>query len=348
MRRNRIPSLDGARAISIALVMASHAGPQRFLQAADVGLLGVRVFFVISGFLITKLLLEERERTGRISIRRFYMRRAFRILPAAYVYIAIAVMLIPFGMYLFYRDVPPILLFYADYYLHPGRVAGVAIGQFWSLSVEEQFYFFWPAALVLLGSRRAPYACAILLLTAPTFRLLSAFGIWPTWPDFAFESVCDALATGCLLALLRDRLWSMRAYRRVVEGPVLGCFAGFALALTFIGVPVVVRYAVGIPLLNVSIVMLLDRYMRMPTSTIVGRILNAAPIAWVGTISYSLYLWQQPWMFSTWPLVVRVCAALACATISFYLVERPMLRLRSRILRGRSTPSLAPQVLEGS
>ena len=92
MERERIPSLDGARAISISLVIASHAmwkGAAPHILGFDYGNLGVRIFFVISGFIITRLLIQERERIGRISIAQFYLRRAFRILPAAYVCIAV-------------------------------------------------------------------------------------------------------------------------------------------------------------------------------------------------------------------------------------------------------------------
>lgn len=328
--KNRIPSLDGARAVSIALVIACHGsfnGSSPLAWGFDYGNLGVRIFFVISGFLITKLLLDERQRVGRISIARFYLRRAFRILPAAYVYIATIGWLMALEGYSPYARMAPPAFYFANY----KGWDFILFGHFWSLSVEEQFYLLWPAALVFLGTRRARYACVTLLFTAPLFRMLSAMGLWPTQVKYAFESVCDALATGCLLALLRDALWRNVYYRSVVESPMAGAIAVFGGILSCAGFPDFVRYVIGIPLLNVGIAMVLDRYMRLSHKTIVGRALNLAPVVWVGTISYSLYLWQEPWMFSHLPVAARICGAIACATASFWVVERPALRLRARI-----------------
>jgi peptidoglycan/LPS O-acetylase OafA/YrhL len=330
--KGRISSLDGTRAVSIALVIIGHANWNRtypVIWRFHYWDLGVRIFFVISGFLITKLLLDERAKTGRISIPQFYLRRAFRILPASYVYIAVLAALVPLGMHLAYKDVPSVLLYYANYHSHATRSP---LGQFWSLAVEEQFYFLWPAALVLLGTRRATAACGALLITAPALRVLSDLGLWPR-PPGDFLVVCDALATGCLLALLRGELWSARFYRAMVESRALWVLAAFAILLTCKGIPAPLIGAIGVPLLNASIAMLLDRYMRMP-GTRIGRTLNWRPIAWVGAISYSLYIWQQAWMFSTLPLIVRFAGAFSCAALSFYLVEKPMLRLRARISKG--------------
>lgn len=340
MQKGRIPSLDGARAMSIALVVASHLAwkpPTPLIWGFDYGNLGVRIFFVISGFLITKLLLEEQERNGRISVAQFYLRRAFRILPAAYVYVAIVCWLVVRNGHLRIGGMAPAVFYYADY--QGWHYLGVT--HFWSLSVEEQFYFLWPGALVFLGTLRARYACIALLFTAPLFRMLSAMGLWPTPPGSAFESVCDAIATGCLLALLRDGLWSNLKYRRVVENPLVWVIAGTGAVLTCTEFPIVVRWVIGIPLLNVGIAMILDRYMRLSRSTVVGRMLNFAPLVWIGTISYSLYLWQQLWLFSKMPILVKICGAMGSAVVSFYLVERPMLRLRRRIV-GRLASARVP------
>ena len=331
MERERIPSLDGARAISISLVIASHAmwkGAAPHILGFDYGNLGVRIFFVISGFIITRLLIQERERIGRISIAQFYLRRAFRILPAAYVCIAVMAGLLAITTQLRWRWVVPAVFYYADYQHRHYAV----LGQFWSLSVEEQFYLIWPAILVFLGVPKARYACGALLVAAPLFRMLSVAGIWPTPSGSAFECVCDALATGCLLALLRDVLWSSAGYRRIVQCPMAWVVAALGVGLSCKGLPVFVRWVVGIPLLNVGIAVLLDRYMRMSHHTFMGRFLNLTPIIWIGTISYSVYLWQQPWMLSALPVAVRISCTMLCALASFYLLERRMMWLRGRII----------------
>lgn len=327
----RIPSLDGLRALSISLVIASHLTlehPLPILWRVQYGKLGVRVFFVISGFLITSLLLKELQRTGRISLAGFYVRRLFRIAPAYYLFLAAMVLLIPTGYVMAtYQNA-----LYSAFYLNDYTFSGGTLGHTWSLAVEEQFYLLWPVALVLLGLKRAPYACALMLLTAPAFRLLSSYGLWPTDPQLAFESVCDALATGCLLAMLREQLWSVDIYRSAVSSRwVLMIPIGALLAMA-VAPSSMLLWTMGLSVLNLGIAMALDRYMRFPQS-IFGQMLNWRPIAWIGTISYSLYLWQQPFLTGSlgWPWYIKVACALACATASFYAIERPFLKLRKRV-----------------
>ena len=336
MRANRdaqrISSLDGARAVSIFLVMFFHAAGSHplplFWRLGQFmfGSLGVRIFFVVSGFLITALLLKEQERTGRISLRNFYLRRVARIFPASYFYLIVVVLLIPTGYVTAqYGSFPSILLYFADF--HIAGPKNISLGQFWSLSVEEQFYFFWPATLVFLGGSRALRVCLLLLISAPVFRVLSFYLHWSTEPNFAFENVCDALASGCLLAILRDRLYANWLYGRLVNSVAPIIIAACAFFICGASLPVWFKYVIGIPLLNFGIVMTLDRYMRMPTADI-GRFLNWRPVIWIGTISYSLYLWQQFFLFSNieMSVFVRVALSVIMAIVSFYLVEKPIRR----------------------
>lgn len=149
----RIPSLDGLRAISIVMVLVAHAsGTRLFPVPASAGNLlglgefGVHVFFVISGFLITGLLLDELARTNRVDLRRFYLRRALRIFPPYYTYLAVVFLLALAGaLQLAPRDMAHGLTYTSNYY--PAR--SWFLGHTWSLSVEEQFYLLWPAVLML-------------------------------------------------------------------------------------------------------------------------------------------------------------------------------------------------------
>jgi peptidoglycan/LPS O-acetylase OafA/YrhL len=194
----------------------------------------------------------------------------------------------------------------------------------WSLSVEEQFYTLWPGALVLFGLRPCLYGCVALLFTAPIFRGLSMEGLWPTPPLAAFESVCDALAIGCLLAILRARLWSNAHYRAFVSSPYVLLIPVAALAFASIGPTSTIVRTLSMSVLNIGIGLSLDRYMRFPR-TVVGRTLNVSALVWIGSISYSLYLWQQPFMFNTLHLhwYAKIAGSFACGAASFYLVERP-------------------------
>jgi len=333
----RIPSLDGLRAISISLVIFSHltlAHPLPLLWRVQYGKLGVRVFFVISGFLITSLLLKELTRTGRISLTGFYIRRLFRIAPAYYVFLAFVALLIPTGWVLAHYS----SVVFSAIYINDYTFDGGTLGHTWSLAVEEQFYLLWPLAMAV--SRRPERICYVVLLISPVFRLLSSYNLWPTDPQLAFECVSDALATGCLLAILRERLWAKTAYRALVGSRWAIAVTVLVLLVLAVFPSSVILWVLGGSALNVAIAMLLDRYIRSP-QTRIGRGLNWAPVAWLGTMSYSLYLWQQPWMTEmlSFPWYVKVACALACASASYYLIERPALALRDRwIKRGRTAP----------
>ena len=330
MADNRIPSLDGARAISIGLVIVAHLDLGRHLPALwrlDTGNLGVRVFFVISGFIITTLLLAEMQRTGAVNLTAFYRRRIFRILPAFYIFLA-AVLLVAAvrGDAGTITRIWPSAIFVADYANTP-----LVVGHTWSLAVEEQFYLLWPIATAMVGMRNSYIGCIAMLLLAPIFRLFADLGLWPTSPRYAFECVADALAVGCLLAILRDRLWKSSLYRRLTSSPM--SLLPLIAAILFVAIEQgtgILYYTVGVSALNIGIAIALDHFMRFPGS-LIGRLLNLAPIVWLGCLSYSLYLWQQLFAWASIATSWKVVFILGCATISYYAIELPFQRLRRRI-----------------
>ena len=200
MQSSRIPSLDGLRALSISLVLVAHlaysAGfPIQHTWWTDLyAHYGVRIFFVLSGFLITTLLRCEQEETGTIRLKQFYIRRAYRLLPAAYVYL-IAVTVI-FHQSLPYKYLVAAYLYLTSYALH----SPWPLMYLWSLSVEEQFYLVWPAALAigLIAARRFAFGAIAVALVA---RFVFLQGVWPQGAVWSFPAVADSLAAGCLLAL---------------------------------------------------------------------------------------------------------------------------------------------------
>src|ERR1700730_13855580 len=146
----RIPSLDGLRAVSILLVLFGHASlsdgaPHALKPFNHAGNIGVRFFFVISGFLITTLLLKEKSQTGTISMKKFYQRRILRIFPAAYVFIAVMGLLASLGWIALRRGE---LFYAASFTMNYHDFHAVWLGQLWSLAVEEQFYLLWPALML--------------------------------------------------------------------------------------------------------------------------------------------------------------------------------------------------------
>jgi peptidoglycan/LPS O-acetylase OafA/YrhL len=346
---SRIPSLDGVRAIAIGLVCLGHlTWNQRLLgpngQYLKLGDIGVRIFFVLSGYLITAILLRELEHTGTLSLRRFYFRRTLRIFPAFYTFVAVMIVSNSLWWAHLYHGSPlPSLSYTADYFVPAKRV----FGHTWSLAVEEQFYLLWPAALVLLGRRRGLWFAGLVLLVCPFMRVVS-FVLMARHaeiasllqnPQFRFDTQADALATGCLLAGFRVSLRGQAWYRKLQASRAFALLPILGLTVTLVGRQQLgLLYAayliVGYAVTNVAIALSLDWCLTHPVG-IIGRFLNAAPIVTVGVLSYSIYLWQEPFLYvgrSAWWQVppLNLGLALLAATASHVLVERPFLRLRAR------------------
>ena len=343
----RIPSLDGLRAVSIGLVLVSHLfGTQNFFGrnaipfVGNLGKLGVHCFFIISGYLISRLLLEELESSGRISLRRFYLRRTLRIFPAFYTYVAIIALLNIRG--LFHIPSAEFLLAstYTINYQQWGPGSSWELGHVWSLCVEEQFYLIWPLLLVILGRKKALASMFIIVLIVPLIR----YGTWRYFPShysqtkYEFQGVCDALATGCLLAGLQPWLDRRIEVSKLLQSPLVFLCPLIALVVSAhsVGKPRFVSL-IGLPVTHLTLALYLYRAIRFPHKG-ECRLLNTKPLVFIGVLSYSLYLWQEPFtnrlsksLLCAFPVNVSLafCAALA----SYVLVERPALAFRKKLER---------------
>jgi peptidoglycan/LPS O-acetylase OafA/YrhL len=320
---SRIPSLDGLRAISITLVIAGHWAELRYHSspAADVAgafaNLGVRIFFIISGYLITTLLLKEYGKTSTIGLREFYVRRAYRILPAAIVFM-VPVFVIFWHELRWYHMVAAALYLANFDFAHPWF-----LGHLWSLSVEEQFYFLWPGVLKKWHRHRVAILLGVVAF-APLYRVACHFLGSHGRADETFPAVADVLAIGCLLAIFAARLpnikgvWALAMIVPVVLVPV------YLGVLRFHITPLLLF--VLWPVMHLSIAGLLLHVVQRPYW-----ILNVRPVVWLGKISYSLYLWQQLFVYGEHPKPwYFVLFAVGLASASYYLVEQPMLRVRER------------------
>ncbi len=349
----KIASLDGLRGVSIALVMLAHIRHTRgwpvILSSPllDHGILGVRVFFVISGFLITRLIAQEVERTGSLSVRLFLIRRALRILPAFYVYFAF----VAIATSLHWLEIPRSnLLAAASYSINYVVVNGRwETGHLWSLAVEEQFYLLWPWIICMLGMAYALRMAGLLAVTAP-FGLLILFLRGSSHYMLAtntFPFVFDAIAAGCVLGGTWDTVRADTRVSRALSSRVGGLVPPAVLALDCLDHHSVAYHAGAQLAITIGICYAVARYVQRPDLP-AARVLNSRPLSATGKLSYSLYLWQQPFLdpyyhtlLQTVP--VNIPAAFGCAALSYHLVERPLNRFRRRYRADARRQLEAPQ-----
>jgi peptidoglycan/LPS O-acetylase OafA/YrhL len=338
-----IPSLDGLRAISVLLVVAAHMKGSLVRLVPLIpswlytfwGTLGVETFFVISGFLITHLLLKELYTTGTVSLRRFYFRRALRIFPPFYAYMAVALALTLAGFSAGELRAFVVAGTYTWNYLGTGSHL---LEHTWSLSLEEQFYLLWPAALVFFGARKSIKLAVWVILLSPVSRIITYFlapGLRALLAAMLHTGL-DSIMFGCLLALL----WRNVRFNRFVEPLVRGWAAAVAAFFILILGPVLLQarfrgsyfLIFGLTVNALCLSQILLYVVRVPNSPL-GRLLNTPVLRHLGVISYSLYLWQQVFtpVKSDWFLPWCLPAILACAELSYWCVELPALRLRERL-----------------
>jgi peptidoglycan/LPS O-acetylase OafA/YrhL len=325
----RIPSLDGLRSLAIGFVLLEHIGVTSFTGFDYFGAFGVQVFFVISGYLITRLLQTEQERTGQIDVVSFYVRRCFRILPAAFVFIAVMALFIPGAR----PDLPWALTYTMSY--HPHHASSVFV-HLWSLSVEEQFYLLWPVALVIGFRWRAQVAWGALVLGAVARLVVAPHSAWLA--HFSFPCVMDSMAAGCLLAVYEPRLRRFQLAKRIGPGYPLFLVIPYVLALLLWrdSFPNQSGKSTFAPLWGI-IPMLIALFVFLVVER-PPRLLNNRAMDAVGALSYSLYLWQQPIIVRHHgPAWVALLTLLLFAGVSYFIVEEPMISLGRRLaqLRGR-------------
>ena len=351
----RIPSLDGLRAVSIMLVIGLHSLQahssfgtiSRGWFALFNGGYGVFIFFEISGFLITTLLLEEHRKSGAISLTGFYGRRLFRIIPPLYVYVGVVLTL---GwkrrLVVHWGDFVSTVLFFHNFY---GQGTWW-LEHLWSISLEEQFYLLWPFVLVrCLGRphRQGLYAACMfafaVILASPILRLMLLQSSKAETHRLGEVSLrFDFIMFGCLAALLQRTPRFEAMYRGVTRLAWLA--PGTIIVSSLLSAYVGNRFdlSIGYTISGFAIAVFLLWCTRNADSTI-GRGLNSWPMVKLGVLSYSIYLWQTlflhlgnnrvftwlPWI-GEYPGNYLGLAVAACA--SYFLVERPSLRMRTRLM----------------
>lgn len=349
---NRIPSLDGLRTISILLVIISHwINVAGFNDFGNLGNLGVRVFFVISGFLITGLLLKEIEKTNGINLWKFYFRRTLRIFPPFYFYLLVIFSAVIFG----FINIPFKFLFAASFYvsdyLNPSNWL---LGHTWSLAVEEQFYLIFPTSLLIFGIRKIKILLLLIILINPFIRVsdFQIFGSDPIWVLKGFHANMDALAAGCLLALFYKRLHENTFYKKIIRSNIVSIMPLIIILANLQYDHPRIFLGASFTIMNLMIAFCID-WAVTNYDSFVGKILNSAPFVTLGTMSYSIYLWQQPFFNPKDPSILTQTPfnfiGLAVMTlISYFLVEKYSLKIRKKLeekLFPKTSSAANPQTL---
>lgn len=338
------PALDGVRAFAVLMVMAHHAGIPFFRG----GSLGVDVFFVLSGLLITSLLAQEWNKTSTISLKKFYLRRVLRLLPAL---IVLLLAIEAFSLFELrgprLRDMQQAILavlFYVSNWFSIRRPDGLGpLSHAWSLSIEEQFYFFWPPALFALLFYRLRISrivgvIALLCVVASIHRVFLWTGPSSAWRIYnGLDTRIDELLAGCALAAAFSAGWSrLKPLREFVR---YGYLPSIALMLYLVAQPLPVRimYTLGWPVVELCLAVILFRLIAWD-HTLLHRVLASPPLVWIGRLSYGLYLWHFPtfqkvggWTrLGAMRIPLGFALTFAIAALSFYLVEQPFLKLKSQ------------------
>jgi peptidoglycan/LPS O-acetylase OafA/YrhL len=346
------PWLDGLRGIAISAVFVNHlqfliyqGRPLFGWLFLPFGMLGVDVFFVLSGFLITTLLLEEQQNTDRISLKKFYTRRALRLLPALIV--LLVCMVVYSKLFLSAQEanstalLSGIALVYCTNWFFAFGVNSDLLGHLWSLAVEEQFYLIWPFVLSLILqtrlAKRSTFLFMLGLIVLVCFhRVLLVSTSSPARVYFGSDTRADSLLIGCIVAMVVSwRLlprWSLRGLKWAGALSIL-VIAAYVADLFNLGRTL---YSTGFTVFAIAVGIFILQVMIEPSRLV--SILEWPGLVWLGKLSYSLYLWHFFTIGITvlfpMPNAVRVALSilisLAVASASYYLIERPFLKLKSR------------------
>jgi peptidoglycan/LPS O-acetylase OafA/YrhL len=363
LRRGPIPSLDGIRALAVTLVFLSHHELERVIP----GGLGVTVFFVLSGYLISTLMRIEFSVTHRLDYRQFYLRRLLRLMPPLVCVVALAGALATFGLIdggFSTGGLFAVLFYYGNYFAIAHNFSGLpeGLGVVWSLAVEEHYYLLYPPlAAVLLRSRRAGLSIGVLLALC---ALVLGWRCWLVWQGasaahltMATDTRVDAILVGCLMALWRnpwlDPVPATNGWRDALLFVVCIC----ALLLSFVYRDEFFRLTFRYTLQSAAIAPLI--YLAVARAqhwTFLW--LSAKPLVYIGTISYTVYLSHHVILLLVakhWPelgwlgaSLLTIALTLAVAEPIRRWVEQPCARLRKR-LHGRPAAIRpdSPQSLPG-
>lgn len=353
-RLSRSPALDGIRAVAIVLVVLVHIG------ARQGGFVGVDLFFVLSGFLITTLLLQERDLTGGVRLSRFYQRRACRLLPAlgaAIVLGLVARSVVPYrpAQWPYWAAALAAAFYATNWVQFTDRHATRLLAHTWSLAVEEQFYLLWPAALLgaLARFRRETISTLPLVGAVISLSLASLLVGYRLEPGLNWYVATSSCAGELMLGAGLSILWRRRRVPHWLTAPPTVAAALGALGWMFLvareNSPWLYRWG-GLYAPAAVGVVLVATVMERPGSALT-RLLSQPPFTFTGRISYSMYLYNYPLTFilsepvlgiaTAYCQLLMVAATWALATVSYFAFERRVIAWGRRHEPGNPPPAAA-------
>jgi peptidoglycan/LPS O-acetylase OafA/YrhL len=345
---SRWTGLDGLRALAVTAVVGTH-----FSFLGQGAFVGVDLFFVLSGFLITSLLVREREATGQMSLSNFWRRRALRLLPALLCAVALATLLVPWASphlrVTTFTGLPWVFAYLGNWVVASNGPQTLGLlPHTWSLAIEEQFYVVWPIIAVLwfrhgVRARRAAILLGSIALIDALYNACAmvAWGFGPAY--FRTDTHAMGLCAGCALAMAvharKGRPISERG-ARMLQGSAAVAVALFAV-LCIVPVSAPLTGSVVIDLGVISAVVLVTSVVLAPHAAMT-RLFAAPGLVWIGARSYGIYLFhdplalvfvQSPMFRGAAHLIATMCCvafSIVLAAISFRFVETPFLRLKYR------------------
>ena len=342
-----IPALDGMRALSIAVVVASHF----WVGGLIPGGFGVTVFFFISGFLITRLLLSEYQAEGRISISRFYVRRFLRLYPALVALIAVlSVIYIVMKGRIDGWEVFAALFYFINYFVLLFPNIDMPIRMLWSLAIEEHYYFVFPMVFALLAAFPRRFIAILATAAALVFlwRLYLVYHVGidldPPTPRLPYTYIAtdcrlDSILYGALLSLATQTGAGLRFTQRLVNWPVF-LIATAALLLAFLPRDPTFQETWRYSIQGLALIPMVACCVHGTQFGPLRRVLENQPMVWIGKVSYSIYLWHfgivraVRSLFPHLSVIEQVAIGLPViflvASLSYYLIERPVVALRAR------------------
>jgi len=345
LKEKHIPCLDGLRALAIIFVILSHIAfnfSNKFFLKLELGSFGVNIFFVISGFLITSLLLKEQVTKGSVSFRSFYIRRALRILPVAYLFIFVLIIL----NYLYKLNLSSIdflrtAFFCENFVGHPKFVPN---GHFWSLSTEEQFYLLFP--IFLVKDSNFFFKLSFLLFLFAPLIIYSYYHINTNFYlinyilfflDGIFANGMLTILIGCISAVLFFRFPNQLNRKFNNAGLLQFLLLVIAWCASHCILPIGLHLTISSFFIAAFVISLITN-----KNTVWYKILNYKPVKYIGILSYSLYIWQQiftfnqPWASSSMPgtsIALNTSLLIIVAMLSYHGYEKQFLKLKSRFTR---------------